>query len=71
MAGSNGESSRKSIVAGVRFDIENTVTGHRSNIIENTGSPLERCLSNRRVRESRIYATARMEWHTSRYESLT
>lgn len=37
----------------------NTVTGHRSNIIENTGSRLERCLSNRgiRIRDSRIYAT--------------
>ena len=37
----------------------NTVTGRRSNIIENTGSRLERCLSNRgiRIRDSRIYAT--------------
>lgn len=56
---------------GVRFEIGNTVTGYRSNIIENMGSPLERCLSIRQVRESRIYATIRMAWHTSRYESLT
>lgn len=35
---------------GVRLEIGNTVTGYRSNIIENMGSPLERCLSIRQLK---------------------
>lgn len=56
-----------------RFDLRigNTVTGHRSNIIENTGSRLERCLSNRGVYVSHVsMRRVRIEWHTNRYESL-